>query len=277
MLHEDDRIVTADRRLEQALRVARSGRRHHTQTGDVGKERVIAAGGVRRCRRADADAAARHDWHLEPAVAHVLDPGRLVDDLAQGIQGEVEEHVVDDWTRAAHRGAGTQAGEAALGNRRVAQPLGSKAFVQSNGRGEIAAALANAFAHHEHHRIALHLLGKPLGGGVRSGGQARRVGPSPARARRTASPATAWTCNTSFPSTAGDGMPYAMPRALSSGLPATVTNGTSVAYWLFSHTNTTGSFQMAAMLSPSWNAPLLLAPSPKKATLTRSDFARRDA
>ena len=72
-------------------------------------------------------------------------------------------------------------------------------------------------------------------------------------------------------------MPYAVPRAPTSALPATVTNGTSVAYWLFSHTNSTGNFQMLAMFNASWKAPLLLAPSPKKATLTRSDFARRNA
>ena len=40
---------------------------------------------------------------------------------------------------------------------------------------------------------------------------------------------------------------------------------------LFSQTNRTGSFQMLAMFSPSWKAPLLTAPSPKKATATRSD------
>ena len=51
-----------------------------------------------------------------------------------------------------------------------------------------------------------------------------------------------------------------------SGLPLAYANGTSVANWLFSQTNSTGSFQMLAMFSPSWNAPLLTAPSPKNAT-----------
>ena len=45
-------------------------------------------------------------------------------------------------------------------------------------------------------------------------------------------------------------------------------NGTSVANWLFSQTNSTGSFQMLARFSPSWKAPLLTAPSPKNATAT---------
>jgi hypothetical protein len=40
-------------------------------------------------------------------------------------------------------------------------------------------------------------------------------------------------------------------------------------YWLFWQTNTTGSSHTAARLSASWNAPMLLAPSPKLHTVTR--------
>ena len=43
-------------------------------------------------------------------------------------------------------------------------------------------------------------------------------------------------------------------------------------YWLFSHTNTTGAFQTAAMLSASWNEPMLVVPSPKKQTATCPDL-----
>jgi hypothetical protein len=39
---------------------------------------------------------------------------------------------------------------------------------------------------------------------------------------------------------------------------------------LFSQTNSTGSFQTAAMFKVSWKAPMLVAPSPKKATATCS-------
>lgn len=41
-----------------------------------------------------------------------------------------------------------------------------------------------------------------------------------------------------------------------------------MAYWLFSHTKTTGSFQMAAIFRLSWKLALLAAPSPKKETTT---------
>ena len=39
-------------------------------------------------------------------------------------------------------------------------------------------------------------------------------------------------------------------------------------YQLFSHTKTTGSRQTAARFTASWNAPMLVVPSPKKQTVT---------
>ena len=43
-------------------------------------------------------------------------------------------------------------------------------------------------------------------------------------------------------------------------------------YLLFSQTKTTGSFQIAAMFSASWNAPSLVAPSPKKTRQMRGSL-----
>ncbi len=43
-------------------------------------------------------------------------------------------------------------------------------------------------------------------------------------------------------------------------------------YWLFSQTKTTGAFQTAAMFRASWNAPMLVVPSPKKQTATWPDL-----
>ncbi len=96
------------------------------------------------------------------------------------------------------------------------------------------------------------------------------VGPSPDRARRTASPAASYTAATSLPSTSTPGRPYARAREATSGCRVALAKATSVAYRLFSHTNRTGSPHTVARLIPSWNEPLLTAPSPKKATATRS-------
>ena len=45
-----------------------------------------------------------------------------------------------------------------------------------------------------------------------------------------------------------------------------------MAYWLFSHTYTTGSFQIAAMLVVSCRMPCSSAPSPKKQMATAPVF-----
>src|SRR3954471_13288411 len=100
-----------------------------------------------------------------------------------------------------------------------------------------------------------------------------RDGPSPARALSTAARATSWTASTSFPSTRIDARPYAAARsAAGCGTAVTSAMGVYSMYWLFSQTNTTGAFQTAAMFRASWNAPMLVVPSPKKQTLTWPDF-----
>src|SRR6266851_6535450 len=44
--------------------------------------------------------------------------------------------------------------------------------------------------------------------------------------------------------------------------------GVDSAYWLFSQTKTTGSFQTVARFIASWTVPCAAAPSPKKQTVT---------
>ncbi len=80
---------------------------------------------MRRRRMADADAAAQQDGHPQPAAAHVLHLGDLVDDLAERIVDEIDEHEIDDGPRAGHRRAAAEADEAALADRRVAEALGA--------------------------------------------------------------------------------------------------------------------------------------------------------
>src|SRR5207245_141236 len=121
------------------------------------EEGVVATGMVGRAATG-ANAATEDDWHLQPAVAHVLNLGGLVEKLAKSVEREVKKHVVDDRSRADHRGAGAQSGEAALGDRRIAQPLRSIEFKQSGRRIEVAASRANPLADNEDCWIPRHLL-----------------------------------------------------------------------------------------------------------------------
>src|SRR4051812_35406739 len=91
------------------------------------------------------------------------------------------------------------------------------------------------------------------------------VGPSPARARATASRVASNTARTSPPSTRTPGIPY--PTALSASVSAAVwaESGVEIAHWLLLQRRTSGAFITAAKLAPSWNEPSDVAPSPKNA------------
>ena len=121
---------------------------------------------MRGRRMADADAAAQQDGHREPAVAHVLDLGDLIDDLADGVEDEIGEHEVDDRSRAGHGGPAAEADEPALADRRVAEPSGAIEVIEPGRRLEVAAALADAFTHDEDRRVACHFFGQGLEGGL---------------------------------------------------------------------------------------------------------------
>src|SRR5207248_751062 len=105
-------------------------------------------------------------------------------------------------------------------------------------------------------------------GAVRYVTASMNVGPPPERARSTASRAASYTASTSSPSTRTPGMPY--PTALSASDSARVcaSIGVEMAHWLLLQTKTAGAFITAARFTPSWNAPSLVAPSPKNAIAT---------
>ena len=122
MFQEDHRVARAEGVFQQSLGIVGRRRDDHAQAREMSVHRIIIARVMRGRRMADADAAAQQDGHLEPAAAHVLNLGDLIDDLAHGIEHEIGEHEVDDRPGAGHGRAATQADESALADRRVAQP-----------------------------------------------------------------------------------------------------------------------------------------------------------
>src|SRR5919202_1799333 len=64
-------------------------------------------------------------------------------------------------------------------------------------------------------------------------------------------------------------MPNASARFEISSIGMCCFAGVDSAQWLFSQTNTAGTFHSCARLSDSWNVPMFVAPSPKNATATR--------
>ena len=84
--------------------------------------------------------------------------GDLVGQFAKGIVQEIDEHEVDDRSRAGHRRATAEADESALANRGVAEPFGSILGEQSGGRREVSSAGPDAFTENKDARIAPHLM-----------------------------------------------------------------------------------------------------------------------
>ena len=99
-LDEDDRVVVADRRLQQALRVRRRRRHHHLEPGHVRVEVLERTASAARRAVRRAARAAEHDRQLELPARHLPDLGRVVDDLIERDEREVPGHELDDRPQA---------------------------------------------------------------------------------------------------------------------------------------------------------------------------------
>ena len=158
VLDEDDRVVVADRGLQQPLGVGRGRRHGDEQAGHVEVERLPGV----RVRRAELVAGAlrhaHHQRHLDLAAEHVADRRRVVDDLVHRQQREVDRHELDDGAQAGHRRADAHADDRVLGDRRVAHALLAELLEQAGGDLEGAVEDADVLAHEHDVRVALHLL-----------------------------------------------------------------------------------------------------------------------
>ena len=157
MFQKQHRVVTSQCAGQQPFGVVGRRGNHDLQTRHLGKHSVVAARVMRGRRVTDADAAAQHDGHLEPAARHVLHFGDLVDDFGKAVENKVGEHEVDHRPSSGHRGAASQADEAAFADRRVAQPHWTVEIEKPFRGEEVPAALADSFPHHEDPFVALHL------------------------------------------------------------------------------------------------------------------------
>ena len=158
VLDHQHRVVVADGALEQALGVARGGRRDHLEAGHVGEPPVE---GLRVLgRELIARPVGRADDHraLHQAAEHVVDLGGVVDDLVHGHQDEVERHDLHDRALAEHGGPDRGAHEAFLGDRRVADAIGPPLLQQPGGDLVGAVEDADLLAHEKDGVVALELL-----------------------------------------------------------------------------------------------------------------------
>jgi len=100
-----------------------------------------------------------HDRDIELTTGHVADLGRVVDDLVNRHEGEVERHEFNNRAKTTHCGPDGQAAEAVLGNRGVDDALGTElvqhAFTDFVG----SIVLGDFFTQEEYTLVAHHFLG----------------------------------------------------------------------------------------------------------------------
>ena len=164
MLHVDDRVVAADRRLQQAQIVPGRRGRNHRQARNMHipglqRLRVLRGGGAPHAHR-----LAHHQRHAALPAEHVAGLGRLVHELVHGAEREIGEAHLHHRARSRQRRADGGAEDRRLGNRRVRNPERPEFLDHARILPEHAAA-PEVFAERPHGRVPAHFLGqRPLAG-----------------------------------------------------------------------------------------------------------------
>ena len=96
-----------------------------------------------------------HQGHVELSAGHVQQRGRVVHDLVERQQAEVDGHDLDDRPHAAERGPDAGADERRLRQRRVPDAVRAELLEQAQADREAAAVAPDVLAHQEHPLVAL--------------------------------------------------------------------------------------------------------------------------
>ena len=158
MLQNDDGVGIADRCLHQTLGILRRVGRHDLEAGAVGVPRREAlrvlcggTGGV-------AVGATENDRAGNVTGRHVVLLGGRVDNLIDGLHGEVHRHELDDGPELLEGGTDGKAGEAHLCDRRIDDALVAILLVQALGHLVGTLVLRHLLAEDEYSLVGLHLL-----------------------------------------------------------------------------------------------------------------------
>jgi hypothetical protein len=124
VLEDEHRVGVLQRGPEHPPRVAQRCRGEHLDAGDVGVPALEAVRVLRRELAACSGGHADDERDIELAAGHVQQRRRVVEDLVEGQQREVDRHDLDDRSHPAHRRADARADERRLRERGVADRSG---------------------------------------------------------------------------------------------------------------------------------------------------------
>jgi len=107
---------------------------------------------------ADTVDASERNRACEVATAHVVGLGRGVDDVVNGLEGEVESHELDDWAESVEASANTDTSETGFSNWSVPDSLASVLVKHSFGDLVCSVVLCDLLTHEEHALVSLNFV-----------------------------------------------------------------------------------------------------------------------
>ena len=136
MLHEQNRVVVADGGPHEALGVGRIRWHDHLQPGDVEEPGFQALRMVGAHVALDAALDPHGQRHFQLAPGHVVELGRVVDELVHGQRDEVHEHDLHHRTQARQGRADGHAHDGAFADGRVHHPVRAQLLGDALGDSE---------------------------------------------------------------------------------------------------------------------------------------------
>ncbi len=134
VLHEDHRIVIADRGEQHALGIVRVGRHRHFQPRHRCQHRVRALAVLRRCVHASAISHADHQRAACAPAKHIAELGHLIPDLVHADPDEIGKHQLCNHALPGQRRARRCTDNRAFRYRRVDHPFCAIFGIEAGGR-----------------------------------------------------------------------------------------------------------------------------------------------
>ncbi len=154
MFEDQHRVRIGECRGEHEPRVFQCRRGQDLKAWDVGVPAFETVRVLRRELAAGTGGHANDDRYFELPARHVPDRCRVVDDLVECQEAEIDRHDLDDRAHPAERGADPGADKGRFGERRVADALGAELVEQALGNRIAAAVAPDILAHQKDARIS---------------------------------------------------------------------------------------------------------------------------
>jgi hypothetical protein len=169
MLKKNDRIIGANRSLEQPLGISRKRGDDNTETGDLGKQWLEGTGVLSTELIPSASGHADSQRQGNFAAKHVANDGGMVHDLVESNNGKIDGHQFGNRTQPSHGSADSHPDNSGFGNGRIDYPLFPEFRQETPGDLERAFIEAHVLSQKKNGRVPRHFFMKGLIQGFSTG------------------------------------------------------------------------------------------------------------